>query len=109
MRLRDIQNIVAGRDDLIAFSERCRQFIDHINRAMLSTGATKRGIGGKRPRENRLISYLLFEQKFTREMIDLGYRDAMNVKADLLDFVSGADVPRLFAPSWVKQDLGEAT
>lgn len=64
-----------------------------------------RGIGGKQPRENRLISYLLFEQNFTREMIDLGYRDAMNVESELLDFVSGADVPRLFAPSSVKQDL----
>ena len=64
-----------------------------------------RGIGGKRPRENRLISYLLFEQKFTREMIDLGYRDAMRVKNELLDFVSGAEVPRLFAPDWVKHDL----
>lgn len=68
-----------------------------------------RGIGGKQPRENRLISYLLFEQNFTREMIDLGYRDAMNVESELLDFVSGADVPRLFAPSSVKQDLSAVT
>ncbi len=67
--------------------------------------ALLRGVGGKRPRENRLISYLLFEQNFTRELIDLGYRDAMQVKNELLDFVSGAEVPRLFAPAWVKHDL----
>jgi len=67
--------------------------------------ALLRGIGGKRPRENRLISFLLFEKAFTRELIDLGYRDAMNVKEELLAFVNGDDVPRLFAPNWVKDDL----
>ena len=57
------------------------------------------------PGENRLLSFLLFEQAYTRELIDLGYRDAMKVKDELLDFVNGAEVPRLFAPSWIKKDL----
>jgi hypothetical protein len=39
----------------------------------------------------------------------LGYRDAMNVKDELVDFVTGADVPRLFAPSWIKKDLSSFT
>ena len=95
--------IIVPSEDVRNIAHRHHQELPMALRALL------RGIGGKQPRENRLISYLLFEQNFTREMIDLGYRDAMNVKTELLDFVSGADVPRLFAPSWVKQDLSEAT
>ena len=64
-----------------------------------------RGIGGSGRGQSRLLSYLLFEREFTRELIDLGYRDAMRCKEQLRDFVNGDDVPRLFAPDWVKQDL----
>jgi NTE family protein len=64
-----------------------------------------RGIRGQSRPENRLLSFLLFEQSYTSALIELGYKDAMAVKENLLDFVSGADVPRLFAPAWVKKDL----
>lgn len=29
----------------------------------------------------------------------------MRCKDELLDFVSGREVPRLFAPAWIKKDL----
>ncbi len=29
----------------------------------------------------------------------------MKVKDELRNFISGADVPRLFAPSWIRKDL----
>lgn len=64
-----------------------------------------RGIGGGRRTESRLLSYLLFEHEYTRALIDLGYRDAMSVRQELLDFVTGEPVARLFAPSWVQHDL----
>ena len=64
-----------------------------------------RGIRGESKNENRLLSFLLFEREFTRELIDLGYRDAMRIKDQLRDFITGAEVPRLFAPSWVRHDL----
>lgn len=59
------------------------------------------GIGG----EGRLLSFLLFESGFTRALIKQGYKDAMAVKDQLRDFVSGAAVPSLSAPAQVSDDL----
>lgn len=64
-----------------------------------------RGVAGRRAGEQRLLSFLLFEQAYTRELIQLGYRDAMAIRDELRDFVTGAPVPRLSAPSWVSSDL----
>jgi len=67
--------------------------------------ALMRGLGGPDKGERRLLSYLLFESEFTRALIDLGYRDAMKIRDELEAFVRGADVPRLFAPTWMRRDL----
>jgi len=91
--------VIVPSEDLRVIAQRHRHELPFAIRALL------RGISGKRPSENRLLSYLLFEKAYTRELIDLGYRDAMNVKDQLLAFVSGDDVPRLFAPAWVRHDL----
>ena len=64
-----------------------------------------RVIGGNSPGENRLISFLLFEKKYTQELIELGYNDAMRVREDLVRFVSGDPVSRLIAPARVEDDL----
>lgn len=77
----------------------------HRNELPIALRALLHGISGRRPSENRLLSFLLFEQAYTRELIDLGYRDAMKVKEQLLAFVTGEDVPRLFAPDWIQRDL----
>lgn len=77
----------------------------HRNKLPFAIRTLLRGISGRRASENRLLSFLLFEKAYTRELIDLGYHDAMNVKDQLLDFVTGAEVPRLFAPSWIQRDL----
>lgn len=81
----------------IAFSH--RQEMPAPLRALL------RGIGGKSRGENRLVSFLLFEQKYTQELIALGYSDAMRVKDNLVRFVCGDPVSRLSAPAWVEDDL----
>jgi len=93
--------VVVPSEDLREIAHRHRRDLPIALRALL------RGIGGRRPSENRLLSYLLFEQSFTRELIDLGYRDAMRHREELLAFVSGAPIPRLFAPDWVKYDLSD--
>jgi NTE family protein len=91
--------LLVPSEDLREIAARHRQELPFAIRALL------RGISGKGPEQNRLLSFLLFERAYTRELIALGYRDAMKIKDELLAFVSGKDVPRLFAPEWIKKDL----
>lgn len=98
MRPIDTMVVIPSRD--------LREVADEHRRAMpLPVRALLRGIRGEGRNENRLLSFLLFEREYTQTLIDLGYADAMRVKDELRDFVSGADVPRLFAPAWVRKDL----
>ena len=98
MRPIDTMLIVPSKD-LRMIAEKHRAELPFAIRALL------RSVGGKSPGENRLLSFLLFEKAYTRELIKLGYEDAMRVKDELRDFVTGADVPRLFAPAWIERDL----
>lgn len=91
--------VIVPSEDLRIHAQRHHKELPFAIRGLL------RGVSGKRPGENRLLSYLLFERAYTRELIDLGYRDAMKVKDELLAFINGEPVPRLFAPEWVKHDL----
>ena len=91
--------LVVPSEDLRVIAHRHRKKLPFAIRSLL------RGISGRRASENRLLSFLLFEKAYTRELIDLGHHDAMKVKDQLLDFVTGAEVPRLFAPSWIQRDL----
>lgn len=91
--------LIVPSEDLREIAERHRQELPFAIRALLN------GMGGKEPGENKLLSFLLFEKNYTRELIALGYRDGMKVKQQLLDFVCGNEVPRLFAPDWIQKDL----
>ncbi len=91
--------LIVPSEDLRVIAHRHRAELPFAIRALL------RGVGGSSPSENRLLSFLLFEKAYTRELIKLGYHDAMKVKDELLSFVTGVDVPRLFAPGWIKKDL----
>jgi NTE family protein len=50
-------------------------------RTLLST------VGGTRRSGSNLLSYLLFEKSFCRELIKLGYKDTMARKDDMLTFL----------------------
>lgn len=98
MRAIDTMLVVPSKD-LRVIAAKHRKQLPFAVRALLH------GLSGRKPDENRLLSFLLFEQAYTRELIDLGYHDAMQVKDQLRDFVTGAAVPRLFAPDWIQRDL----
>ncbi len=53
-----------------------------------------RGLGARRMSGSNLISYLLFERLYCRALMKLGYRDAMERKMEMLNFlgVSQANV-----------------
>jgi NTE family protein len=91
--------VVVPSEDLREVARRHRSELPVAIRAIL------RGISGRQPGENRLLSYLLFEAAYTRELIELGYRDAMQIKDELTAFVRGESVQRLFAPTWMRRDL----
>ncbi|HMJ48975.1 MAG TPA: patatin-like phospholipase family protein, partial [Burkholderiales bacterium] len=46
-----------------------------------------RGVGATRRSGSNLASYLLFEKSFCRELMDLGYHDAMRQKQEILNFL----------------------
>ena len=99
-RMRPIDTmVIVPSEDLRVLAHRHREALPVALRTLLW------GISGRGRGEGRLLSYLMFEQAYTRELIELGYRDAMRVRDQLQDFIEGKDVPRLFAPHWVEEDL----
>jgi NTE family protein len=63
------------------------------------------GLGAMTRGGARLISYLLFESGFTRELMDLGYRDAMDMEADLRAFIFDQPMDTLDARIDIKRGL----
>ena len=56
-----------------------------------------RVIGGRDASGLQLPSYLMFEAGYTRELIKLGYRDAMESQTALLAFMNGEKLPSVLA------------
>jgi NTE family protein len=62
----------------------------HVRSLPRGLRALLRVLGARGSAGAQLASYLMFESTFTRELIQLGYRDAMNKRDDLKDFLAGA-------------------
>ena len=64
-----------------------------------------RGLGAGSRSGMQLVSYLLFESGFTRALIDMGYRDAMQMEDELRAFVFDQPMATLYAPAHLKLAL----
>jgi len=78
----------------------------HVQEMPLSMRLLMRGLGALNYGGSQLLSYLLFESGYTRELITLGYEDAMTRKADLQSFMDGQPI---LAPAGITgwRDLSE--
>jgi NTE family protein len=77
----------------------------HAGELPLSLRLLLKGLGGTRRDGRQLVSYLLFESGFTRELIDLGYRDGRAHRDELEAFLFDERMQALQAPSYVRADL----
>ena len=59
----------------------------HYHHIPLSIRLLLQGLGLLEDRKSELLSFLLFESIYTRELIDLGYRDGIKKKEEIIDFM----------------------
>jgi NTE family protein len=78
----------------------------HLQRLPLSVRGLLGAMGGNRAAGASLASDLLFEAEFTRELIDLGYRDALAQRERLADWIATANPANLANPAYAKGDDG---
>lgn len=87
---------IAPSEDLTQIAER------HARRLPRPVRYLLRGVGGANGNGANLVSYLLFEESYCRELMALGYADTMQRKAQMLQFLGvGAGVPEDHAVSAV--------
>ena len=92
----DILVIMPSRD----LSEIARQHTAALPRALRTLLRT---MGALNAGGGQLMSYLMFQDSYTRELIALGYQDAMKRSDDLLAFLGGFTVDRTGATQMMRR------
>jgi NTE family protein len=105
-RLKGVENlrplhtlVIVPKDDVRAVAQRHAQELPRALRLLL------KGLGATSRSGMQLISYLLFESGFTRELIDMGFRDAMTMEEELRTFLYDQPMDTLYAPAHLKRAL----
>ncbi|MDB6091432.1 MAG: hypothetical protein JWN85_4216 [Gammaproteobacteria bacterium] len=75
----------------------------HTGDIPMGLRALLRVIGGRDASGYQLASYLTFETGYTRALIELGYRDAMEARAAITAFMSGEKLPGIMTSPGVAQ------
>jgi len=91
--------VIVPKDDVRAVAVRHAQELPRGMRLLL------KGLGATSRSGMQLTSYLLFESGFTRELIDMGFRDAMAMEDELRTFLYDQPMDTLYAPSHLKRAL----
>jgi NTE family protein len=91
--------VIVPRQDLRSVAA---QFLHELPRGVR---LLLRGLGATSRSGLQLVSYLLFESGFTRALIDMGYRDAMEMEDELRAFIYDQPMATLYAPAHLKLAL----
>jgi NTE family protein len=91
--------VIVPRQDLRSVAA---QFVHELPRGVR---ILLRGLGASSNSGLQLVSYLLFESGFTRALIDMGYRDAMEMEEELRAFLFDQPMATLYAPAHLKLAL----
>ena len=91
--------VIVPEEDLRDVAERHVRELPRAIRLLLG------GLGARNRGGQQLISYLLFESGYTRELIDMGYRDGMAMEEDLRAFLFDQPTDTLDARFDIKRDL----
>ena len=91
--------VVVPKDDIRAVAARHVQELPRGVRLLL------KGLGATNHDGMQLVSYLLFESGFTRELIAMGFRDALAMEGELRAFLYDEPMETLAAPAHLKIEL----
>ncbi|HLF13256.1 MAG TPA: patatin-like phospholipase family protein, partial [Gammaproteobacteria bacterium] len=91
--------VVVPKDDIRSVAARHVQELPRGVRLLLQ------GLGATNRSGMQLVSYLLFESGFTRELIEMGYRDALAMDDELRAFIFDEPIDTLYAPAHLKRAL----
>ena len=91
--------VVLPSDDIRGVAAR------HAKELPLPLRLLLKGVGATSRDGSQLISYLLFESGYTKELIEMGYRDGLEKRDELKAFLFDEPIHQLEAPSYLRADL----